>query len=143
MLADLLNSVFPPELIDSLAALLVFIFFLATLASSIVQLLKTSGKISDGQAGKWNTAISYALIFLTFLITQVFGLGEDVFQDVEALVAAIMAIITSGFVTAIGGKLFYLIALFIGLFTRREEGEGPPPAAVRPAPVAVERPAAG
>jgi len=121
-MAELLNTVFPPEIIDGIAALLVVFLVLAMLASSIVQYLKGLGKIGDGQAGKWNTGISYVLVVLSFLITQVFGLGEDVFEDAENVVTTIMMLITSGFTTAVFGKVFYLVAQFIGLFTKKGTG---------------------
>lgn len=116
MFLDLLQLIFPQEIIDSLGGLFVFLFTLALLVSSIVQFLKTQGKIPDGVAGKWSTAFSYVMTVLTFIIVQVFQLGNQPLSDAEAWVSAVMALLTSGFVTALLSKVTYLIAKFIGLF---------------------------
>jgi hypothetical protein len=119
-MAEILSTLFPQDVVDGLGALVVVLFVLALLVTSVIQLLKERGVIADGQAGKWNAALSTTLMMLTFALTHVFGYGDQVLRDAEGVVEAIMALVTSSFLTALFAKIAYLGAKFIGVIRVKE-----------------------
>lgn len=121
MMADLLTQFLPGWLVDGLGAFFVFLLVLAMLVSHVIQLLKTRGAIPDGEAGRWSAVLSNLSVVLTFLIVQVFGLGQETVSNAREFVEALMLVLSSGFLVSLLAKLYYVAAKFIGMFARAED----------------------
>lgn len=120
MFAELLRELLGVPLFGALGGLVLLILFFAMFLSGLIEFLKSKGHIQPGQAGRWNTALSAVVTTLTFVALNVFELAPGELDEAGEIAAALLAIITGSFFQAATTKAAYLLALFIGLFKRKE-----------------------